>query len=69
MISPAKQKGKANFQHAESILTGGFLAVILLVDRFGHLHQWTAGNLYFFFGLWLRWIRERPFHGSARSFC
>ena len=30
MISPAKQKGKANFQHAESILTGGFLAVILL---------------------------------------
>ena len=27
------------------------LAVILLVDRFGHLHQWTAGNLYFFFGL------------------
>ena len=27
------------------------LAVILLVDRFGHLHQWTAGDLYFFFGL------------------
>ena len=27
------------------------LAVILLVDRFDHLNQWTAGDLYFFFGL------------------
>ena len=30
MILPAKQKGKARFQHAESILALGFLAVILL---------------------------------------
>ena len=30
MILPAKQKGKAGFQHAESILALGFLAVILL---------------------------------------
>ena len=30
MILPAKQKGKASFQHAESILTLGFLALILL---------------------------------------
>ena len=30
MILPAKQKGKASFQHAESILALGFLAVILL---------------------------------------
>ena len=51
MISPAKQKGKANFQHAESILTGGFLAVILLVDRFERMNRWEAGDLYFFFGL------------------
>ena len=29
MILPAKQKGKASFQHAESILALGFLAVIL----------------------------------------
>ena len=30
MILPAKQKGKASFQHAETILTLGFLALILL---------------------------------------
>ena len=30
MMLPAKQKGKASFQHAESILTLGFLALILL---------------------------------------
>ena len=30
MILPAKQKGKAGFQHAEGILALGFLAVILL---------------------------------------
>ena len=30
MILPAKQKGKTSFQHAESILALGFLAVILL---------------------------------------
>ncbi|MBQ9211313.1 MAG: ABC-2 family transporter protein [Clostridia bacterium] len=31
--------------------SGELMAVILLVDRFDHLNQWTAGNLYFFFGL------------------
>ena len=30
---------------------GEFMAVILIVDRFGQLNQWTAGNLFFFFGL------------------
>ena len=30
MIRPAKQKGKASFQHAENILVRGFLALILL---------------------------------------
>ena len=37
---------------AHLIMEGGeMLAVILLVDRFDHLNQWTAGDLYFFFGL------------------
>lgn len=37
---------------AQLIMEGGeLLAVILLVQRFDHLNQWTAGNLYFFFGL------------------
>lgn len=37
---------------AQLIMEGGeMLAVILLVDRFDHLRQWTAGDLYFFFGL------------------
>ena len=37
---------------AQLIMEGGeVLAVILLVDRFDHLNQWTAGDLYFFFGL------------------
>ena len=37
---------------AQLVMEGGeMLAVILLVDRFDHLNQWTAGNLYFFFGL------------------
>ena len=37
---------------AQLIMEGGeMLAVILLVDRFDHLNQWTAGDLYFFFGL------------------
>ena len=37
---------------AQLIMEGGeLLAVILIVDRFDHLNQWTAGNLYFFFGL------------------
>ena len=37
---------------AQLIMEGGeLLAVILLVDRFDHLNQWTAGNLYFFFGI------------------
>ena len=30
MSLPAKQKGKVSFQHAESILVLGFLAVIML---------------------------------------
>ncbi len=30
---------------------GELMAVILLVDRFDHMNQWTGGNLYFFFGL------------------
>ena len=30
---------------------GELLAVILLVDRFDHMNQWTGGNLYFFFGI------------------
>ncbi|MBR6165527.1 MAG: ABC-2 family transporter protein [Clostridia bacterium] len=37
---------------AQLIMEGGeMLAVILLVDRFDHLNQWNAGDLYFFFGL------------------
>ena len=37
---------------AQLIMEGGeMLAVILLVDRFDHLNQWTPGDLYFFFGL------------------
>jgi len=37
---------------AQLIMEGGeMLAVVLLVDRFDHLNQWTAGDLYFFFGL------------------
>jgi len=37
---------------AQLIMEGGeMLAVILLMDRFDHLNQWTPGNLYFFFGL------------------
>lgn len=37
---------------AQLVMEGGeMLAVILLVDRFDHLNQWTAGDLYFFFGL------------------
>ena len=37
---------------AQLIMEGGeMLAVILLVDRFDHLNQWSAGDLYFFFGL------------------
>ena len=37
---------------AQLIMEGGeMLAVVLLVDRFDHLRQWTAGDLYFFFGL------------------
>ena len=37
---------------AQLVMEGGeMLAVILLVQRFDHLNQWTAGNLYFFFGL------------------
>lgn len=37
---------------AQLIMEGGeMLAVVLLVDRFDRLNQWTAGDLYFFFGL------------------
>ncbi len=37
---------------AQLIMEGGeMLAVILLMERFDHLNQWTAGDLYFFFGL------------------
>lgn len=37
---------------AQLIMEGGeLLAVILLVDRFDHLNQWTPGDLYFFFGV------------------
>ena len=37
---------------AQLIMEGGeMLAVVLLVDRFDHLNQWSAGDLYFFFGL------------------
>lgn len=37
---------------AQLVMEGGeMLAVILLVDRFEHLNQWGAGDLYFFFGL------------------
>lgn len=37
---------------AQLIMEGGeMLAVVLLMDRFDHLHQWTPGDLYFFFGL------------------
>ena len=37
---------------AQLVMEGGeMLAVVLLVDRFEHLNQWGAGDLYFFFGL------------------
>ncbi|MBQ7455756.1 MAG: ABC-2 family transporter protein [Clostridia bacterium] len=37
---------------AQLIMEGGeFMAVLLLVDRFDRLNQWTAGDLYFFFGI------------------
>lgn len=37
---------------AQLVMEGGeFLAVILIVDRFESLNQWTAGDLYFFFGV------------------
>ena len=37
---------------AQLIMEGGeLMAVILLVNRFDRLNQWTAGNLYFFFGV------------------
>lgn len=37
---------------AQLVMEGGeMLAVVLLVDRFDHLNQWGAGDLYFFFGL------------------
>ena len=37
---------------AQLVMEGGeMLAVILIVDRFDHLNQWTPGDLYFFFGV------------------
>ena len=37
---------------AQLVMEGGeLLAVILIVNRFDRLNQWTPGNLYFFFGL------------------
>ena len=37
---------------AQLVMEGGeFMAVLLIVDRFDHLNQWTPGNLYFFFGM------------------
>lgn len=37
---------------AQFIMEGGeLMAVILIVDRFESLNQWTAGDLYFFFGI------------------
>ena len=37
---------------AQLVMEGGeLLAVILIVDRFDRLNQWTPGDLYFFFGL------------------
>ena len=37
---------------AQLVMEGGeFMAVILIVDRFDHLNQWSAGDLFFFFGL------------------
>ncbi len=37
---------------AQFVMEGGeMLAVILIVDRFDTLRQWTGGDLYFFFGM------------------
>ena len=37
---------------AQLVMEGGeMLAVILIVDRFENLNQWTGGNLFFFFGM------------------
>lgn len=37
---------------AQLIMEGGeMMALILIIDRFDHLHQWEAGDLFFFFGI------------------
>ena len=37
---------------AQLVMEGGeMMAVILIVNRFDRLNQWTAGDLYFFFGM------------------
>ena len=37
---------------AQLVMEGGeFLAVLLIVDRFGHLRRWEPGDLFFFFGM------------------
>lgn len=37
---------------AQIVMEGGeMMAVLLIIDRFDTLHQWTGGNLLFFFGM------------------
>ena len=37
---------------AQLIMEGGeMMAVILIIDRFGRVNQWEAGDLFFFFGI------------------
>ena len=37
---------------AQLVMEGGeMMALILVIDRFDHLHQWTSGDLFFFFGI------------------
>ncbi|MBR0463949.1 MAG: ABC-2 family transporter protein [Clostridia bacterium] len=37
---------------AQLIMEGGeMLALVLIIDRFGHLGSWQPGDLYFFFGM------------------
>ena len=37
---------------AQLVMEGGeMMAVILIIDRFDRVHQWEAGDLFFFFGL------------------
>ncbi len=37
---------------AQMVMEGGeIMAVLLIIDRFDSLNQWTGGNLLFFFGM------------------